>query len=82
MKLGFDDNTATVLYHTEATLVYFCCLFGAIIADSWWGKFKTIVVSFHFEILRESIVNLGFGGRNLIFLMKNYLFYRFCRVCM
>lgn len=24
--------------------VYLCSLFGAIIADSWWGKFKTIFV--------------------------------------
>lgn len=24
--------------------VYLCSLFGAVIADSWWGKFKTILV--------------------------------------
>lgn len=41
-KLLFDDDTATVLYHTFNCLVYFFCIFGAIIADSWWGKFKTI----------------------------------------
>jgi solute carrier family 15 (oligopeptide transporter), member 1 len=42
-KLMYDDDTATVLYHTFNTLVYFFCIFGAIIADSWWGKFKTIL---------------------------------------
>lgn len=42
-KLMFDDDTATILYHGFTTLVYFCCIIGAIIADSWWGKFKTIL---------------------------------------
>jgi solute carrier family 15 (oligopeptide transporter), member 1 len=42
-KLMYDDDTATVLYHTFNCLVYFFCIFGAIIADSWWGKFKTIL---------------------------------------
>ncbi|XP_058054155.1 peptide transporter family 1-like isoform X2 [Anopheles bellator] len=41
-KLDFDDDTATVLYHTFTTLVYFMCVVGAIIADSWLGKFRTI----------------------------------------
>ncbi|CAO1383586.1 unnamed protein product [Diamesa tonsa] len=41
-KLAFDEDTATVLYHAFTTLVYFCCIIGAIIADSWLGKFKTI----------------------------------------
>lgn len=43
MKLDYDDDTATVIYHLFTTLVYFMCIFGAIIADSWLGKFKTIV---------------------------------------
>uniref|UniRef100_A0A182IYZ6 Oligopeptide transporter 1 n=1 Tax=Anopheles atroparvus TaxID=41427 RepID=A0A182IYZ6_ANOAO len=42
-KLDFDDDTATVLYHTFTTLVYFMCVIGAIIADSWLGKFRTIL---------------------------------------
>jgi solute carrier family 15 (oligopeptide transporter), member 1 len=42
-KLLYDDDTATVLYHTFNCLVYFFCIFGAIIADSWWGKFRTIL---------------------------------------
>lgn len=42
-KLMFDDNTATVLYHVFSTFVYFMCIFGAIISDSWLGKFKTIM---------------------------------------
>lgn len=41
-KLSYDDDTATVIFHASAMSLYLCSLFGAIIADSWWGKFKTI----------------------------------------
>lgn len=39
-RLGYDDDGATVLYHVFTSLVYFCPLFGAIIADSFLGRFK------------------------------------------
>lgn len=42
-KLDFSDDIATIIYHSFTTLVYFMCIIGAIIADSWWGKFNTIV---------------------------------------
>jgi solute carrier family 15 oligopeptide transporter 1 len=42
-KLMYDDDTSTIIYHTFNCLVYFFCIFGAIIADSWWGKFHTIL---------------------------------------
>jgi len=38
--LYYTDDAATVLYHTFTSLVYFMCIFGAIIADSWLGKFR------------------------------------------
>lgn len=41
-KLSFDEATATVIFHGSLTFIYFCCIIGAVIADSWWGKFKTI----------------------------------------
>lgn len=40
-------------------MVYLCAPFGAIIADSWWGKFKTI---FSFSIIYaigSSVVAIG-----------------------
>lgn len=40
--LFFDDRTATQLYHTFTMLVYFFPLIGAIISDSFLGKFRTI----------------------------------------
>lgn len=41
-KLDLDDDSATLLYHSFQMLVYFMCTIGAIISDTWLGKFKTI----------------------------------------
>lgn len=42
-QLKRSEDVATIIYHAFTTFVYFCCIFGAIIADSWWGKFHTIL---------------------------------------
>ncbi|XP_072305837.1 solute carrier family 15 member 1-like [Eucyclogobius newberryi] len=41
--LKWDDDFATTIYHTFVALCYLTPILGAIIADSWLGKFKTIV---------------------------------------
>ncbi|XP_070711523.1 solute carrier family 15 member 1b [Pempheris klunzingeri] len=41
--LRWDDNFATTIYHTFVALCYLTPILGAIVADSWLGKFKTIV---------------------------------------
>lgn len=38
--LHFDDDTATAVYHAFTVLAYFTPVLGAIIADSYWGKYK------------------------------------------
>jgi solute carrier family 15 oligopeptide transporter 1 len=43
IKLGYDDDTATVLFHIFTSLVYLFPLIGAILADSYLGKFRTIL---------------------------------------
>uniref|UniRef100_A0A336LY20 CSON004942 protein n=1 Tax=Culicoides sonorensis TaxID=179676 RepID=A0A336LY20_CULSO len=43
-KLNYSEDSATVIFHLFTTVYYFLCLFGAIVSDSWWGKFKTIVI--------------------------------------
>lgn len=58
-KLGYDDDTATVVYHTFSTLVYFMCLFGAILSDSWLGKFKTILYLSVVYAIGSVVIALG-----------------------
>uniref|UniRef100_A0AAQ5ZYH2 Solute carrier family 15 member 1 n=1 Tax=Amphiprion ocellaris TaxID=80972 RepID=A0AAQ5ZYH2_AMPOC len=41
--LLWDDDFATTIYHTFVALCYLTPILGAIIADSWLGKFKTII---------------------------------------
>ena len=41
-KLDFTEDTSTVIYHTFSGLCYFTPIFGAILADQLFGKFKTI----------------------------------------
>ncbi|NXV15178.1 S15A1 protein, partial [Cepphus grylle] len=41
--LQWNDNLSTAIYHTFVALCYLTPILGAIIADSWLGKFKTIV---------------------------------------
>ncbi|XP_065570376.1 solute carrier family 15 member 2-like isoform X2 [Artemia franciscana] len=41
--LGFPEDTATVLYHVFIMLCYFTPILGAIVADTFLGKYKTIL---------------------------------------
>lgn len=41
--LKWDDDMSTAIYHTFVALCYLTPILGAIVADSWLGKFKTIV---------------------------------------
>ncbi|KAM6934037.1 solute carrier family 15 member 1 [Xenentodon cancila] len=41
--LRWDDDLATSIYHTFVALCYLTPILGAIVADSWLGKFKTII---------------------------------------
>ncbi|KAK4036170.1 hypothetical protein OUZ56_028236 [Daphnia magna] len=42
--LDFSEDKATVLYHTFLMLSYFTTIPGAILADTYLGKFKTIAI--------------------------------------
>ncbi|KAK2839832.1 hypothetical protein Q5P01_013572 [Channa striata] len=41
--LRWDEDLATSIYHTFVALCYLTPILGAIVADSWLGKFKTII---------------------------------------
>lgn len=43
IALGFEDDTATAIYHAFNVVCYFTPLFGAMLADGWLGKFRTIL---------------------------------------
>lgn len=58
-KLFMTDDTATMVYHAFSSCVYFFCVFGGIIADSWWGKFKTIVILSFVYAGGSVIISLG-----------------------
>lgn len=58
-KLLMTDDTATMVYHAFSSCVYFFCVFGGIIADSWWGKFKTIVILSIVYAVGSVIISLG-----------------------
>lgn len=38
-QLQYDDNEATVIFHTMNVLVFCCCIPGAIFSDCWLGKY-------------------------------------------
>lgn len=58
-KLGYDKDTATILYHTFIVTVYFTCIIGAIISDNWLGKFKTILYLSLVYAAGNAVVALG-----------------------
>uniref|UniRef100_A0A8C7YGI0 Solute carrier family 15 member 2 n=1 Tax=Oryzias sinensis TaxID=183150 RepID=A0A8C7YGI0_9TELE len=41
--LKWDKDLSTAVYHAFSGLCYFTPILGAIIADSWLGKFRTII---------------------------------------
>lgn len=58
-KLIYDDDTATIIFHMFNTVAYFMCIFGAILSDSWLGKFKTILYLSAVYAVGSIIVALG-----------------------
>lgn len=58
-KLFYDDDTATIIFHMFNTLAYFMCILGAILSDSWLGKFNTILYLSAVYAIGSIIVALG-----------------------
>ncbi|XP_062715725.1 peptide transporter family 1 [Aedes albopictus] len=58
-KLNYDDDTATVIYHIFTSLAYFFPLMGAILADSFLGKFKTILYLSIVYCIGSALIAMG-----------------------
>ena len=60
--LMFSEDDAVILFHGFNFLCYFTPLFGAIIADSFLGKFKTIMYLATIYAIGEIILTIGAIG--------------------
>uniref|UniRef100_A0A1L8E2G7 Oligopeptide transporter 1 n=2 Tax=Nyssomyia neivai TaxID=330878 RepID=A0A1L8E2G7_9DIPT len=58
-QLLFDQDTATVIYHSFTSAVYFLTVVGAIIADSWLGKYRTILYLSIVYVIGSTLLSLG-----------------------
>ncbi|NWZ62816.1 S15A1 protein, partial [Acrocephalus arundinaceus] len=57
--LHWDDNFATAIYHTFVALCYLTPILGAILADSWLGKFKTILYLSIIYAIGQAVLSVG-----------------------
>ncbi|XP_063872254.1 solute carrier family 15 member 1-like isoform X2 [Scylla paramamosain] len=58
-QLKFSEDTSTVIYHVWAMLCYFTPILGAIIADSWLGRFKTIFYISIIYVLGNAVLSIS-----------------------
>ncbi|XP_061482552.1 solute carrier family 15 member 1 isoform X2 [Rhineura floridana] len=57
--LNWDDNLATAIYHTFVALCYLTPILGALVADSWLGKFKTIISLSIVYTVGQAVLSIG-----------------------
>ncbi|XP_007071949.3 solute carrier family 15 member 2 isoform X1 [Chelonia mydas] len=57
--LHWDENLSTTVYHAFAGLCYFTPVLGALIADTWLGKFKTIIYLSIVYVIGHVIKSVG-----------------------
>lgn len=57
--LKYSQDTSTIIYHVFTCFVYFFPLLGAIISDSWLGKFNTIFYLSIIYALGQVILSLS-----------------------
>ncbi|XP_011696789.1 PREDICTED: solute carrier family 15 member 1 isoform X2 [Wasmannia auropunctata] len=57
--LRYSESTSTIIYHVFTCFVYFFPVVGAIISDSWLGKFNTILYLSIIYALGQVILSLS-----------------------
>lgn len=60
--LHYTEDTATVIYHGFIFLCYLSPIFGAMLADSSFGKFRTILYVSLVYALGQIILSVGAIG--------------------
>nr|XP_042898647.1 solute carrier family 15 member 1-like [Parasteatoda tepidariorum] len=58
-RLLFSEDTATMLFHVFAMLSYFTPILGAIVADTWLGRFRTIFYVSFIYVLGVIMISVG-----------------------
>ncbi|XP_030643431.1 solute carrier family 15 member 2 [Chanos chanos] len=57
--LHWDKDLSTAVYHAFSSLCYFTPVLGALIADSWLGKFKTIIYLSILYVIGHVVKSVG-----------------------
>uniref|UniRef100_A0A3Q3X4N3 Solute carrier family 15 member 2 n=1 Tax=Mola mola TaxID=94237 RepID=A0A3Q3X4N3_MOLML len=57
--LHWDKDLSTAVYHAFSGLCYFTPVLGAIIADSWLGKYKTIIYLSIIYVIGHVVKSVG-----------------------
>lgn len=58
-QLDYGNDDATVIYHSHMTISFLTAIFGAIVSDTWLGKFNTILLMFVLSLVGMLMLNLG-----------------------
>ncbi|XP_023213671.1 peptide transporter family 1-like, partial [Centruroides sculpturatus] len=58
-ELLYSENTGTNIYHAFSMTTFFLTLFGAILADTFLGKFRTILYGFIFDVIGCIVISLS-----------------------
>lgn len=65
LYLGFDDDVTTIIYHLFVGLSYLSPIIGAIIADNYLGRFKTVIVIGLIYLLGHILMTLTSIRKNI-----------------
>ena len=57
--LFLSDNTSVVIYHLFTMGCYFSPLFGGWVSDTYWGRFKTIVILSIVYVAGSAVLTVG-----------------------
>ncbi|XP_076603528.1 solute carrier family 15 member 2 [Chaetodon auriga] len=57
--LHWDKDLSTAVYHAFGSLCYFTPILGALIADSWLGKYKTIIYLSIIYVIGHVVKSVG-----------------------